>query len=300
MEPGNINSAAASGLFVAVGHSGLRMVSTDGSAWTDLQTGKEGEVYRAAAHGNGRFVAVGSFGGNNIYASTADGQTWDTGIKDAKYVNYLRGLGFGRGAFLGLGGDPGAVGDSKPFVVTTMDGKAWTDPVFVTGKNMLRRVCWGNERFVAVGDRGRRATSPDGLQWTDTPDVKAIDTLIDVTFGQGRFVGVGLHGLRMTSEDGLTWSNRLVGEEGEHINSVIWTGDRFVAVGQGATYFSADGLKWERTVNHDAPLTAVYGQKQFIGANWRGRILRSDDAIAWREVFKADHHIEAIAFGPAA
>ncbi len=237
MEPTDTRSAAPrpGGLFVAVGHNGLRMISADGSQWTHLETGKEGEVYRAVCHGNGRFVAVGSFGGNNIYASTADGAAWDTGTKDAKYVNYLRGLGFGRQEFLGLGGDPGAVGDSRPFVSTTADGKTWTDPAFISGKNILRRVCWGSDRFVAVGDRGRRATSPDGIQWTDAPEVKAIDTLIDVAFGHGLFVGVGLHGLRMTSEDGLAWSNRLVGEEGEHINSVAWTGDRFVAVGQGAT-----------------------------------------------------------------
>ena len=58
--------------FIAVGHRGLRIASTDGKAWTNLQTGKEGEVYRAVSHGNGRFAAVGSFGGSNIRASTAD------------------------------------------------------------------------------------------------------------------------------------------------------------------------------------------------------------------------------------
>jgi len=301
MEPTAAPAAAAetAGLFVAVGHHGLRMASADGSEWTHLETGKEGEIFRAVCNGNGRFVAVGTFGGNNIFASSADGRAWDVGTTDAKYVNYLRGLGFGRGAFLGLGGDPGAVGDSKPFVTTTLDGKTWTAPVFVSGKNILRRVCWGNDRFVAVGDRGRRATSPDGVVWSDAADVKAIDTLIDVAFGRGRFVGVGLHGLRMASEDGLAWTNRLTGEEGEHINSVLWTGDQFTAVGQGATYISPDGLKWERSVNTDAPLIATYGRGRYIGAAWRGRILHSSDAIRWREVFKAEHHVEALAFGPA-
>lgn len=283
--------------FVAVGHRGLRLVSADGKEWTDLQTGKEGEVYRAVSHGNGRFAAVGSFGGTNITASTADGVAWQTASRDAKYVNYLRGLGFGKGMFLGLGGDPGAVGDSRPFVMTSEDGQTWSDLTPISGKNMLRRACFGNDRFVAVGDRGRRATSPDSKTWTDAPDVKAIDTLIDVTFGQGIFVGVGLHGLRMTSEDGIKWSERIAGEEGEHINSVIWTGDRFVAVGQGATYISPDGLKWERLPNTNAPLIAVFGQQQFIGCNWRGRILQSTDAVAWKDVHQAEHHIEAVAFG---
>ena len=39
------------GLFLAVGHDGLRMTSTDGSTWSNVATGKEGEVYRAACFG---------------------------------------------------------------------------------------------------------------------------------------------------------------------------------------------------------------------------------------------------------
>lgn len=290
-------STAPKNLFVAVGHRGLRLMSTDGIAWTNPQLGKEGEVYRAVCFGNGHFAAVGSYGGSNIFASTDDGVTWETSTKDARYVTYLRGLGFGKQMLLGLGGDPGSVGDSKPFVMTSEDGKTWSDVVSISGKNLLRRVCYGNDRFVAVGDRGRRARSKDAKDWTDTPDVKAIDTLIDVTFGNGLFVGVGLHGLRMSSEDGVKWSERLAGEEGEHINSVIFFDGRFVAVGQGATYFSPDGRKWERVPNTNAPLIAVAGKGMFVGSNWRGRILRSADAITWQETFQAEHHIEALAFG---
>jgi hypothetical protein len=69
----------------------------------------------------------------------------------------------------------------------------------IAGKNMIRRVAWGNDRFVGVGDRGRRAASKDGFEWTDAPNVKAVDTLIDVAFGRDLFVGVGLHGLRMST-----------------------------------------------------------------------------------------------------
>ncbi len=307
----------ASDRFVAVGHHGLRLSSLDGREWTHVQTGKDGEIYRAVAFGNGRYVAVGSYGGTNLFASTADGETWDTSTQDARYVTYLRGVGYGKDQFLGLGGDPGAVGDSKPFVMTTLDGKTWSEatPVVVTqsllpgfvpapdgkplpsSKNMLRRFAYGNELFVAVGDRGRRSVSQDAKTWTDVPNTKAVDTLIDVAFGNGVFVGVGLHGSRTSTRDGVTWSERLVGEEGEHLNTVVWTGDRFVAVGQGATYISSDGLTWERTPNTNAPLIAVFGAGVFLGSHWRGRILRSTDAITWEEVFQAEYHVEAIAFG---
>lgn len=315
------SSKPCTGLFVAVGHHGLRLASKNGLEWGNIQTGKDGETYRAVTFGNGRFAAVGSYGGSNIFASTDNGVAWETGSKDARYVAYVRGIGFGKDSFLGLGGDPGSVGDSRPFTMSSKDGMTWTEavPVEVTqsllagsspaqqneikgkppasSKNMLRRFAYGNDRYVAVGDRGRRSASPDAREWTDTPNVKAIDTLIDVTFGNGVFVGVGLHGLRISSPDGITWSEKLTGEEGEHINSVVWTGKRFAAVGQGATYFSDDGLAWERIPNVNAPLIAVYGDGVFIGSNWRGRLLQSVDAIEWKDVFRAEHHVEAVAFG---
>ena len=80
----------------------MRLSSSDASQWTHIQTGKEGEIYRAVAFGNGRFAAVGSYGGSNIFASTADGESWDTSTQDARYVNYLRGIGFGKDEFFGL------------------------------------------------------------------------------------------------------------------------------------------------------------------------------------------------------
>src|SRR5262249_39677082 len=126
---------------------------------------------------------------------------------------------------------------------------------------------------------------------------KALDTLVDVVFGKGVFVGVGLHGLRMTTKDGLTWSAPVRGEEGEHLNSVVFAKDRFVPVGAGATYISAEGERWERLPNENAPQVAAYGAGTFIGAAWKGRLFVSTDGVKWKETHKADRHVEAVAFG---
>ena len=284
-------------LFLAVGHDGLRLVSANGADWKPALTGKEGETYRCVAFGNGRFAAIGSYGGSNIFASTRDGAAWETSSKDGKYSKYLRGISFGKGGFLGIGGDPGSVGSSNPFVCRSADGVKWGEFEEIPGKHILRRAAFGNERFVGVGDRGRRAASTDGRDWKDAPDVKAIDTLVDVAFGKGVFVGVGLHGLRMTSEDGLRWTDRQLGEEGEHLNAILWAADRFVAIGMGATLSSADGKVWKRSPNRDAPLAVTFGNGVFVGSNWKGRLLRSTDAVAWREVHKCEQHVEAVAFG---
>src|ERR1019366_2258192 len=283
------------GVFVAVGHSGARLFSEDGKTWSKPQLGKEGETYRSVRFQQGICVAIGTFGGSNIFAVTSDGTTWKTQSRDAKYVNYIRCLGVGKDFFLGIGGDAGGGGiPGKCLATTSKDGLTWTDMEPIAGKSMLRRVVFGNDRFVAVGDLGRRAFSTDGKAWSDAPNPKALDTLIDVAFGNNVFVGVGLHGLRMTSSDGKTWEHRQVGEEGEHLNSVLWTGDQFVAVGQGVTYFSKDGAAWRHENNTNAPTNAVHGNGVFLGAKWKGRLMRSTDAISWHEVHQCEHHLEAV------
>jgi hypothetical protein len=292
-------------LFVAVGQNGTRLVSEDGASWTVSASGKEGETFRAVCVAGGTCVAVGSYGGGNIIAATRDGAAWKAVSKDGKYSRYLRGVGAGGGRFVGIGGDPGSVGSSKAFVLLSADGLEWGEMIDIPGKHILRRLAFGNGVFVGVGDRGRRAVSRDGKEWSDAPEAKAIDTLVDVAFGPvggGVFVGVGLHGLRMSSRDGLKWESRQVGDEGEHLNSVVWARDRFVAVGMGATYFSPDGVAWTKKPNSDAPLTAAHGEvggrSVFVGAKWKGRMVRSEDAVAWKEVFKTDNHPEAVAWGP--
>lgn len=284
-------------MFVAAGHDGLRLSSSDGLEWKHEQKGKEGEIYRAIAFGNGAFSAVGSYGGKNILAATKDGVTWQFSDKDAKYVRYYRGLCFGDGRFVALGGDPGGVGVAAAFVSTSTDGFAWGDYQPIPGKFMIRRAAFGGGLFVGVGDRGRRARSKDALNWEDVEKVKALDTLIDVAYGNGIFVGVGLHGLRMTTKDGLLWSDPLRGEEGEHLNSILFANDRFVAVGAGATYFSPDGATWERVANENAPVTSCFGDGVFVGSKWKGNVVRSTDAVKWIAVYKAPSHVESVAFG---
>src|SRR5690349_14541141 len=126
-------------MFIAAGHNGQRIASADGLEWKNLQTGKEGEVYRGAAFGNGRFVAIATFGAKLPLARSDDGPKWDVDQKEIGYARKARTLAFANGAFIAMGGDPGAVGDSKPFILSSTDGVTWTDFKDINGKNILRR-----------------------------------------------------------------------------------------------------------------------------------------------------------------
>ena len=288
-------------VFVAVGEDGLRAFSVDGKEWTHRQTGKEGETLTAACFGGGRCVAAGRFGGLNHFHASSDGVAWNPSEHDAKYSNFVRNVVYFNDQFLAVAGE--SAGGGKPFVLPSADGVKWGAAKPITlGKDarsnaLLRRFAIGQGCLVGVGDYGRKCVTRDAVEWTNAPGVKAADTLIDVAFGNGVFVGGGMHGLRMRSADGLAWTDRVVGEEGEHINSIAWDGQRFVGIGQGATYFSEDGKTWDRKPNTNAPTAAAFGGGVHVGSLYPGRLLRSTDGVAWEETVKLPQHVYAMAHG---
>lgn len=291
-----VEEAPLSGtVFVSVGEDGLRALSRDGRSWTHFRQGRDGEIYGAVCFGHGRCVTTGRFGGENIFAATADGVSWQPSKYDAQYARYCRSLVFFQDRFLGIGTN---------FVVTSADGVAWDKERKMTEykvqygiDSVLRRFAVGDGRLVGVGAFGRTAVTTDGLEWKNGSDMKSVNTMIDVTYGNGIFVGGGMHGLRMRSTDGLVWTERVVGEEGEHINAMIWDGRQFVGIGLGATYLSPDGVKWERVPNVLAPTAAAFGGGTYIGSLWPGRMLLSRDGIHWEEVAKLPQHCLALAVG---
>ena len=297
-----MNTSLKGFYFLASGEDGLRSLSTDGVAWLEPVTDREGVLLSHVAFAGGRCVAAGRYGGEQRAYSTSDGVEWEMSKFPVRpYATRVDLLFAEKEKFTAILNDDGA----SPGTITSADGKAWSDrqDFLEDSKVMrhdahLRRLARGNDLLVAVGDYGARLVRRgDAKHWQAVPDAKAVDTLIDVAFGNGIFVGGGLHALRMTSEDGLTWTDRVVGEEGEHINAMIFDGKQFVGIGQGATYFSPDGKTWERVPNHNAPTMAKRGGDVYVGVLWPGRILTSKDAITWSETHTFPHHILGLSHG---
>jgi hypothetical protein len=282
-------------VFTAVGENGLRCFSRDGRVWTNITLGKKGETYGTAGIGAGRCVAAARFGGKSIFATTQDGVAWKTSDFDSKYSNYIESLLYFNGQFLAIGGT---------FFMLSADGIAWGPQRKLPERKMsfgidptIHRFAVGNGLLVGIADYGVTFTTKDGLDWKVSSNPKPSHALIDVAFGSGFFVAGGMHGLCMRSIDGLTWTDRATGEEGEHINSMIFDGKQFVGIGQGATYISPDGLKWNRIPNQDAPTTATFADGIYVGSLWPGKIMRSVNGIAWEQVVQLPQHVICIAHG---
>ena len=156
---------------------------------------------------------------------------------------------------------------------------------------MVKKLAFGNGRFVGIGAYRRLVTSSDGKAWKDNPD-KDRPPFISLAFGNGRFVAGGMHGLRMMSKDGLRWENKAEGEIGEHINEIVWTGKEFVAIGVEVTFRSADGDRWTKQATKVRPARAGYGNGTFLCANLRGtEAYHSSDAVKWERIPPIKDHL---------
>ncbi|HWE01059.1 MAG TPA: hypothetical protein VG326_01525 [Tepidisphaeraceae bacterium] len=289
------DKALSGPLFAAVGENGLRCFSRDGRAWSNIQLGKEGETYRTAGLGNGRCVAAARFGGKSTFAATQDGIFWKTSDFDSKYSDYVEDVVFFNKRFLAVGGT---------FFMSSSDGVAWEPRQKLPPRKMswgmdptIHRFTVGNGTLVGMADFGVTFTTKDGVEWKTSPNPKASNALIDVAFGNGFFVAGGMHGLCMRSVDGLNWTDRAPGEEGEHINSMTFDGKQFVGIGQGATYISPDGLKWNRVPNNNAPTTATFANGVYVGSLWPGKLMRSTDGIAWEQSIQLPQHVICVEHG---
>jgi len=262
--------AFGNGVFLAVGASGRMMRSTDGAAWTELPR-VTSEVLQGITFIGGRFFAVGN---RSSILSSPDGLNWTSHCCSGG----LNSITYHDGTYVGVGGEyfGGSIAISK-------DGATW-NPQIVTSFGVYD-VAYGNGRYVAVG-YAKLAISLDGNVWTfhQSPSSSA---LTGVAFGKGLFVAVGYWGpfsRLFTSEDGLAWKEQLVRGRGfRGVHSVIYAGNRFVAVGtEGTIVTSEDGINWSDP--YDDQLAITVGQGMWLvarGKAYYGSFLTSSDGSEW-------------------
>jgi len=147
--------------------------------------------------------------------------------------------------------------------------------------NELRRgVCWGLERFVAVGgsDERRLWTSPDGESWTALSDGSG--WIADCAFDGTTLVAAGgFHNLS-ASTDGETWST--VVDSDDHFRTVAWGDGRWVAAGDAGVGVSADGQSWILKEEVGEGLDHIaFGGGVFVAVGTDGTVVTSEDTETW-------------------
>jgi hypothetical protein len=255
--------AYGEGRYVAVGHRRLIpfgepdhplrpsvAVSPDGVKWAPAAAPAADDL-EAVAYGNGVFVAV----GRNVFTSD-DGDHWEQTL-DAELGGEAAALTFGGGRFV-------IVTPGRGQVFTSTDGKTWAS-ASLGERTRPRKVAWGNDRFVTVGDAGEAFTSTDGLTWTRVK--LPAEDLQDLVFGQGKFIAIDRLAKVLTSTDGVQWSAlpEKAGARGLIYGDGYFVG--FMGYGLGV---SPDGTTWTRLPRmtaRDRNAVAFAGGRYFILGN---------------------------------
>jgi hypothetical protein len=193
-----------------------------------------------------------------------------------------------------------AVGEG---IFTSPDGITWTERQGGVAAR-LEDVAWKGGQFVAVGGEGTVLTSLDGAAWTRQVTPAATwPELWGIAASGDRLVAVGRQylpvtgdhvSLILTSTDGVAWSEVLP-RQSVSLNRVIWSGDRFVAVGSSSgepmasaiALVSQDGLAWTRHAVGATSITVLYdlawSGSQFVAVGYGGAAL-STDGMTWQQV----------------
>ncbi len=164
-------------------------------------------------------------------------------------------------------------------IVTSPDGRAWAPRASGIGAH-LRAIAWSGQQFIAVGDNIAILVSPDGISWTPASAPRAEGALYGVTAGGGLIVAVGSSPMLpggstdttviLTSPDGLAWTERGPSLQYRSLQSVVWSGTRFVAAAMQESFpadvivlTSPDGLTW-------VPVTLPGTDYSIFDITWAG------------------------------
>ena len=283
----DINAVAyGGGRWVAVGEKGKIAYSDNGASWTAVTDSTFGtSEIRAVAYGNGRFVAVGDDG---KMAYSDNGASW-TAVSNGGGT--WRAIAYGADKFV-------AVGFGMSY---STDGTSWTTVPSENrgGLSSINGITFANNKFIAVGNSGKMASSSDGTSWTAVGDSSFGDTSINaVAYGNNRWVAVGywddvgpntnatIGTMAYSTDNGVTWTavpRASTFNTAASIGAVAFGNNRFVAgCHLGYTAYSTDGVSWTTGSKIISGINGIaYSGSRFVAVGENVAVGKNDGPIAY-------------------
>lgn len=218
------------GLYVLADSGGRIYSSPDAVTWTQRATvtGTLNRITRA----NGIFVGV----GNQVCYTSVDGITWIS--RRLPVAQTWRGVTFGNGVFVAVGGSP------SQNCITSPDGVNWTTRTMSNNAQWMD-VIFDGVQFVAVAANAV-CVSPDGVTWTS--NAVPSSALTSIAFGNGCYIATstGSNSYYLYSEDLLTWQALPLPQGSTSTGLVVFANGIFIVLLPSKTKlaFSVDGVKW--------------------------------------------------------
>ncbi len=271
------------GTFFASGQRGTLLRSINGLDWSALRIAGSAAV-GPIAFGNGRHVALTSFGG---LLTSADGTTWtprESGLTDGRSLGRIV---FGGGRFVAVG--------SLGTVLTSVDGLAWS-AISLPTTDAATGVAFGAGQWLVLTSGGRVFTSTDGVAWSVRPDLP--ENTAHLAYGAGLFATAVLNASAIyTSPDGQVWTRRLSNASTSVTVLDLHFADggflAALATSAGRYLTSADGITWREITPasslNTASFTLTRGGNTYVMAAAAPDLLRwSVDGVFWSGIGRAE------------
>jgi hypothetical protein len=325
-------AAAEENYWLAVGHGGQRMLSSDGKTWTQVgswsKPGHNQDDLNVAASFKGAFYVGGGYFSGRMTA-TRDGKTWSDGVLP------------GSSPIFGLEvmGDALFAMDLRGKVFKTVDGEKWEvaatpkmpPPTEVMRKlaqdrskdgkpvsdaqaqgHWIRGTAQGNGLILGSGDYGPVVAFDPKTNEATVTKMAGQDTKNPgpkrVAFGNGVFVVVGEKGLIARTRDGKTWENNRTRDNVGDVQCVEFNGKEFLLIATDAKaktaklMKSADGMTWE-AIDWPVPRQVRLVNGVLYSSSYPPtKLSRSlDGGRTWEPLANEDGwHFKAYCYGPLA
>lgn len=171
-------------------------------------------------------------------------------------------------------------------ILTSTNGQDWALQQSRTIED-LNSVAFGNNRFVAVGNRVI-LTSTNGQDWRNL--FPGLTDLQEVTYGNGVFVAVAQYGLAfLISSNAVDWQPVVAGPFNGYsvaLNCIGFGGGQFVAggyAGQTVAGTSTNGIDWtfQNLGTYIQPEAVRYAGGRFVLVGAEGALFTSNDGSQW-------------------
>lgn len=274
----------SNGRFVAITSEANIFTSSDGEAWTaPALPANRGNSFTQIAWSNGRFLVPTSLG-SKVLTST-DGLSWtleDGTLPGGAFLGGLRTLN-GRLWSFGLQEMIRSSADGVTWVrnsdsVLNIQGSSGEAP----DKYDIKDLTHDGSQYIAVGTDGFITTSSDGFQWTYRECGPAHELNV-VEHVKDRFIAISRDSL-ISSPDGTVWTKHsMPAPVPTPLQAIGWNGSIAVVLGEGSSYYSTDLWSW--TLSPQPPSGSfnkvIWSGDRFIAVGRSGAKAISHDGMSW-------------------
>ncbi|TYA12254.1 hypothetical protein FRY98_16220 [Paenibacillus faecis] len=272
------------------------LVSKDGLGWS-AKTYNAAAGVRDLVWTGHQYIGV----GNGIYTST-DGTTWKKQGKSPNGVQ-LQTIVYGNNMYIVTGASGNNEGVNINVAYTSRDGASWRKVDLSYLHANIYTIYPVKSGFAGIGSNDRQ-DHPDGTYSIYTKDGSSWSYRMIGTATSGDFnglatngkrtVAVGSYGSVIYTDDGKTWRSSSPfayrGRLGRaSLFDVAWGANKFVAVGNGGAYYSADGTTWKpakiKFRDQFGDLRNVmWAGKFFVASDQVYGVYTSKDGVSWTRV----------------